>query len=119
MMKGYLDTGSNTTTTVTITGLPTHSAGYKVYVYADGDNGSASRTGIYAISGTGIALTTINLIDAANTNFSGTFTQANNSAGNYVVFTINATGFILSATGGTASDGFPRAPVNGIQIVPQ
>jgi hypothetical protein len=119
MMKGYLDTGSNTTTTITVAGLPTHAAGYKVYVYADGDNGSASRTGIYTISGTGITTTTINLIDAANTNFSGTFTQANSSAGNFVVFTINATGFTLSATGGTASDGFPRAPVNGIQIVPQ
>jgi hypothetical protein len=119
MMKGYLDTGSNTTTTVTVAGLPTHTAGYKVYVYADGDNGSASRTGIYTISGAGITTTTINLIDAANTNFSGTFIQANNSAGNYVAFTINATGFTLSASGGTASDGFPRAPVNGIQIVPQ
>src|ERR1700733_4179595 len=119
MMKGYLDTGSSTTTTVTVAGLPTHAAGYKVYVYADGDNGSANRTGIYSISGTGITTTAVNLIDAANTNFSGTFTQANSSAGNYVVFTINATGFTLSATGGTASDGFPRAPVNGIQIVPQ
>ncbi|MGB8540665.1 MAG: hypothetical protein WCD49_03410 [Candidatus Acidiferrales bacterium] len=119
MMKGYLDTGSNTTSTVTVAGLPTHTAGYKVYVYADGDNGSATRTGIYTISGAGITTTTTDLIDAANTNFSGTFTQANNSAGNYVVFTINATGFTLSATDGTASDGFPRAPVNGIQIVPQ
>jgi hypothetical protein len=119
MMKGYLDTGSNTTTTVTVAGLPTHAAGYKVYVYADGDNGSATRTGVYTISGAGITTTTINLIDAANTNFSGTFTQANSSAGNYVLVTINATGFTLSATGGMASDGFPRAPVNGIQIVPQ
>jgi hypothetical protein len=119
MMKGYLDTGSTTTTTVTVAGLPTHAAGYKVYLYADGDNGSATRTGIYTISGAGITTTTISLIDAASTNFSGTFTQANSSAGNYVVFTINATGFTLSATGGTASDGFPRAPVNGIQIVPQ
>ncbi len=119
MMKGYLDTGSNTTTTVTVAGLPAHEAGYQVYVYANGDNGSATRTGVYTISGTGITTATIKLIDSANTNFSGTFTQANNSAGNYVVFTINASGFTLSATGGTASDGFPRAPVNGIQIVPQ
>src|SRR3984885_6580063 len=119
MMKGYLDTGSNTTTTITVAGLPTHPAGYKVYVYGAGDNCNANRTGIYSKSGTGITTTNINLIDAANTNFSGTFTQANSSAGNYVVFTINATGFTLSATGGTARDGFPRAPVNGIQIVPQ
>src|ERR1700683_1011171 len=118
MMKGYLDTASNSTTTVTVAGLPTSAGGYQVYVYADGDNSSAARTGIYTISGAGITTTTIDLTDAANANFSGTFTQANNSAGNYVVFTINATGFALSATGGTASDGIPRAPINGIQIVP-
>ncbi len=46
----------------------------QVYVYADGDNGSATRTGIYTISGAGITTTTIDLTDAANTNFSGTFT---------------------------------------------
>ncbi len=119
MMKGYLDTGNSTTTTVSVAGLPVHAGGYQVYVYADGDNGSASRTGFYTISGAGITTTTINLTDAANTNFSGTYTRANNSAGNYVVFTINAMGFTVSATGGTASDGFPRAPINGIQIVPQ
>jgi hypothetical protein len=60
----------------------------------------------------------VNLTDPANTNFSGTFTQANNSNGNYVKFTITATGFTITATPGVATDGFPRAPVNGIQIVP-
>jgi predicted cupin superfamily sugar epimerase len=117
MMNGYLDTvGQNTT--VTVAGLPANAAGYDVYVYADGDNGGATRTGTYQISGTSITTTSINLIDAANTNFSGTFTQANNSAGNYVVFSIATTGFTLTAIPSTASDGTQRAPVNGMQIIP-
>jgi hypothetical protein len=119
MMKGYLDTGFQNTTTVNVAGLPSNANGYTVYVYADGANGSASRTGTYQISGTGITTTSISLTDAANTNFSGTFTPANNSNGNYVVFTIpNVIGFTLSAIPSTASDGTKRAPLNGIQIVP-
>ena len=59
-----------------------------MYVYADGDNGGATRTAAYAISGAGITTTTVNLTDAANTNFNATFTQANNSPGNYVKFSI-------------------------------
>jgi hypothetical protein len=117
MMNGYLDTVSQNAI-VTVSGLPSNSAGYDIYVYADGDNGSATRTGTYQISGTGITTTSIDLTDAANTDFSGTFVQANNSNGNYVVFTINATGFTLAAIPSTASDGVMRAPVNGIQIIP-
>ena len=116
MMRGYLDTMGGTTT-VSVSGLPTNSAGYDVYVYADGDS-PATRTGGYQISGTGITTTSVNLTDVANTNFSGTFTQANNSNGNYVKFTITAAGFTITATPGAAADGFPRAPLNGIQIVP-
>jgi hypothetical protein len=117
MMRGYLDTVGGTTT-VTVSGLPANSAGYDVYVYADGDNGTAARTGGYQISGTGITTTSVNLTDAANTDFSGPFTQANNSNGNYVKFTVTAAGFTITATPGAAADGFPRAPVSGIQIVP-
>jgi hypothetical protein len=119
MMKGYLDTDNTTTTTVSVTGLPSHSAGYQVYVYADGNNNGATRTGVYTISGAGITTTSINLTDQANTDFSGTFTQANNSAGNYVVFTINATAFTISATPGASTDTYARAPINSIQVVPQ
>jgi hypothetical protein len=118
MMRGYLDDRLGNPTTVTVSGLPANSSGYNVYVYADGSNGGATRTGNYQISGTGITTTSISLTDAANTNFGGTFTQANNSNGNYVVFTINATAFTVTATPGAASDGTPRAPINGIQIVP-
>jgi hypothetical protein len=117
MMKGYLDTvGQNTV--VTVTNLPQRAAGYDIYVYADGTNWGATRTGTYQISGAGIITTSITLTDAAKTDFSGTFLQANNSSGNYVKFTITATGFTLTAIPGPASDGTKRAPVNGIQIIP-
>ena len=102
---------------MTVTGLP--AGAYDVYVYADGDNGGASRAADYQISGPGIATTAVNLTDAGNTNFNGTFMQANNSAGNYVTFTITAGGFTLTATPGQSSAGSKRAPVNAIQIVPR
>src|SRR2546422_837916 len=70
LMKGYLDTSNTSVTTVTVAGLA--SGSYDVYVYADGDNGGATRTGGYQISGSGITTTAVNLTDAANTNFGGT-----------------------------------------------
>ena len=78
---------------------------------------TVARTGAYRISGAGITATTINLTDAANTNFNATFTQATNSTGNYVKFSVAASGFTLTATPG-ASTGTRRAPVNAVQIVP-
>jgi hypothetical protein len=117
MTKGYLDTvGQNAV--VTVTGLPADSTGYDIYVYADGTNPGGTRTGAYQISGTGITTTSINLTDVINTNFRGTFTQANNSNGNYVKFSITATGFTITAIPGVSTDGSKRAPVNGIQIIP-
>ena len=116
LMKGYLDSSSTSTTTVTVAGLAQRT--YDVYVYADGDNKVYSRSAAYTISGTGITTTTVTLIDAPSTNFGGTFTRATNSAGNYVKFSITAAGFTLRATGTEPVDGSRRAPVNGIQIVP-
>src|ERR1035438_2907762 len=95
-----------------------NTSGYNVYMYTDGDNSSATRTGTYQISGAGISTTTISATDASGANFNGTFVQANNSSGNYVVFTVNAAAFTLKATPGSSSDANPRAPLNGIQIVP-
>src|SRR5437764_13431457 len=99
MMRGYLDNGNQNTTTVTVAGLPSSATGYDVYVYTDGDNGSdGSFTGTYQISGSGITTTSIKATDPTNVNFNGTFTQANNSNGNYVkLISIQATGFIIKA----------------------
>jgi hypothetical protein len=77
-----------------------------------------TRTAAYRISGSGITTTSVNATDAANTNFTATFTQASSSAGNYVKFTVTAAGFTITATPGT-STGTRRAPVNAIQIVPR
>lgn len=117
MMSGYLDTGSNTTTTVTVSGLAAKM--YDVYVYADGDNGGASRSASYMLSTGGTDAMTITLTDAPGTNFSGKFSEANNAAGNFVKLTFQGTGFTLKAIPGAASDQTQRAPVNGIQIVPR
>lgn len=115
--RGYLDTNSTSVTTVRVAGLP--SGSYDVYVYADGDNRGYTRTAAYRISGSGVTETTINLSDPANTNFSGTFTQAAGSAGNYVKFTIATAGFTLTATPVSGTNPTLRAPVNAIQIVPR
>jgi hypothetical protein len=119
MMRGYLDNGQQNTTTVTVSGLPASSNGYNVYVYANG-SANGSNTGIYQISGAGITTTSVNLTYTSN--FNGTFMQAtaSNPNGNYVVLTIpSVPSFTLSAIPSTASSGYKRAPVNGIQIVPR
>jgi hypothetical protein len=119
MMKGYLDNGSQDTSTVTVDGLPADPSGYSVYVYADGASSSSSNTGIYQISGPGITTSSTSL--TYDSNFTGTFVQAtaSNPIGNYLVFTIpNVAGFTLSAIPSTSSSGYERAPINGIQIVP-
>ncbi|MEN3338149.1 MAG: hypothetical protein V7647_1825 [Acidobacteriota bacterium] len=116
LMKGYLDTTSTSSTTVTVAGLPARP--YDVYVYADGDNHAYARSGAYTISGAGVSTVTIGLTDPANLNFGGTFIRASSSAGNYVKFSITAGGFTVTARPTTADGTTLRAPINGIQVVP-
>ena len=122
MMRTLLDISNANfdTATVMVNGLPANPNGWNVYVYFDGSNGTESREGSYAISGPGITATTVLGIDAASTDFSGTFVQANNSAGNYVLFTIpNVPGFTVDATPYINGASTLRAPINGIQIIPK
>ena len=116
LMKGYLDTTSASSTTVSVAGLPQQT--YDVYVYVDGDNKTYDRSATYAISGPGIGAATVSVTDAAAANFGTTFTRASNSSGNYVKFTVAASGFKLTATPTLPASGTRRAPVNGIQVVP-
>ena len=68
------------------------------------------RIGLYKIGGTTIRM-------KENAVFSGTFVQANNSNGNYVLFSgQSGSGFTLTATPDQSAGGF-RAPLNAIQIV--
>jgi hypothetical protein len=117
MMRGYLDNAAGNPTIVTVAGLSP--GAYSIYVYTDGDNSGFSRTGAYQITGSGITATSVNATDAANVNFSGSFVQASNSAGNYVIFRGIAitSGFTLTATPVSSTSGL-RAPVNAIQIIP-
>jgi len=79
-----------------------------------------TREGTYTISGTGITTTSVIGIDTINTVFNGTFVQASNSPGNYVLFPIpNVSSFTVSATPIANGATYPRAPVNGIQIIPR
>jgi hypothetical protein len=119
MMRGYLDTGRENPTTVTVSGLRASSKGYDVYVYVDGDNANSRMTGIFSIT-TGTGSATAGVTDARGTNFQGEFREAvGGGRGNYLKFSgIVATGFTLTATPGTTSDNVKRAAVNGIQIVP-
>jgi hypothetical protein len=118
MMRGYLDNGANDPTTVTLSGIAP--GVYDIYVYINGDNGSTARTGIYYLSPTATYVPSVNATDPAGVNFSGTFVQANNSNGNYVLFSgvpLESPGYVPAGFTLTASpDGASRAPVNGLQI---
>jgi fibronectin type 3 domain-containing protein len=115
MMKGYLDTSQSSTTVVTVTNLPSAytNNGYSVYVYFDGDNGSSQKVGRYSVG------TMTNWpSDGGNANFSGTFNQAWDTVGNYLVFgNLTSSGFTLQASGWPLNSSGVRAPVNAIQVV--
>ncbi len=110
MMNGYLDSTNTSTTTVTVSALPASFTGngYDVYVYCNGDG--TGRAGDYTIGSA-----TIQAQDTIR--YSGAFTQASNSPGNYVKFTgLTGSNFTLSAHASATGGGF-RAPVNALQIV--
>jgi hypothetical protein len=117
MMKGYLDTSNTSMTTITVTGLDNRD--YDIYVYADGDNRTFTRSAAYTLNGPGIVTTTVTLIDQANTNFAGALIPANNSAGNYIRLSVTGTAFTVTVAPLTGGNTTLRAPVNGIQIVPK
>lgn len=117
MMKGYLDlspNGNPTNATVTVTNLPTGytNNGYSVFVYFNGDSGN-DKTGVYTIG-----LRTNYATDQGGVIFSGEYVQANNSTGNYMVFSnLTSKGFTLVGSGNPTDGNNGRAPINGIQVV--
>lgn len=137
LMKGYQDNSNTVPTVIHVKGLPDSFGHYDVIVYFDGDNGQAARAANYQIvtannsgansgaefSGCPYGIlgsgTIISGLDAANTNFSGTFNlAAGGSAGNYVLFPdCSGSSFTLRPVHGASSDGQYRAPVNAIQIL--
>lgn len=138
MMLGYLDTNDTSVTTLTVSGLPAAftSAGFNVYLYYDGDNGTQARAGRYAINGVSQWGQ-----DAASTTFGGTFIQGqtlvdpapgatgtaldNQAAalatvpvGNYMIFRgLTGGSFTLDVQASVSAGGTNRASLQGMQIV--
>lgn len=106
MMRGYLDAADGVPATVTVSGLPDGT--YDIYIYTDGDN---SNTRVYSYSVTGSGDTTIT---DTTPNFAGMFTLNRF----YFKRTITGTTFVVSATPVSSLDGYRRAVINGVQIVP-
>jgi hypothetical protein len=132
LMKGYLDTNDTSTTTVTVSDLPSQWAEYDVYVYIDGD-AAAGRAGNYTIASPNDGADRATVSDVANWPFvlttDGIYTRANENAhestttpgftsGNYLVFPgRHDLSFTLTAQGSFAGASPPRAPINAIQLV--
>ncbi|MHC1764675.1 MAG: LamG-like jellyroll fold domain-containing protein [Verrucomicrobiia bacterium] len=127
LMIGYLDTGNATTTSVTITNIPTEltGSGYDVYVYALG--GVGGRGGAYRILDAATGAVLKDYVRVVSMTNSSTFVEApidaastNYAAGNYMVFLdLTAPAIKIEATtdAGYGFSGTPRAPLNAVQLV--
>lgn len=128
LMEGYLDTGNTTTTSVSISGVPSQLSGkgYDVYVYALG--GVAGRGGAYRILDTASGQVLKDYVLAQSPFRPDTFIQVPTNlaplqygAGNYIVFSgLTSSAITLEATTAVpfGFSGTPRAPVNAVQLVP-
>ncbi len=114
LMRGYLDTGSSTTTTVTVGGLdPTMP--YDFYLYASGD--AAGRTGVYGVGDQQVYLATIAPFSGTYLRSTGTTPADPNATGNYAVLRVSGSDtYTVTATPEQSVNGF-RAPLNAVQIV--
>ncbi|HJT98117.1 MAG TPA: hypothetical protein VJ696_07355, partial [Rhodanobacteraceae bacterium] len=112
MMDAFVDADA-TASEVAVANLPPNAGGYFVYVYADGDNGAQANTGTYRFEDED-GISSIDIVDAANATFDGTFVQSTGGAGNYAVFFTGGTAFTLMAM---PAAGSTHAALNGIQIV--
>ena len=119
MMKGYLDTTDDSSTTISISGLAPNPTGYDVYVYVDGNNLSESRTGQYTLSSRTATTTMISATDDASVDFSGIYSAASDGPGNYIKFVAAGTDFVITGSPLSSTGSFLRAPINGMQIMPR
>jgi hypothetical protein len=140
LMTGYLDTGSATTTRVTINGIPASLAdkGYDLYVYAMG--GVGGRGGSYRIVDAATKVVLRDYIRAQSPTNATSFVEVPTNLGapdgsgnrtsalvfglgNYLVFRgLTSPAITLEATTAAAGGGIgfgstPRAPINAIQLV--
>jgi hypothetical protein len=126
LMTGYLDTDAETTTTVSISGIPGTfaQAGYDVYVYALG--GVAGRGGAYRVLDASTLAPLTDYIQAqspASPTEQGPldFSASDWGQGTYMVFEqLAANNIVVEATtvDPYGFGGPNRAPINAVQIVP-
>ena len=125
LLTGFLDTGNATTTTITVSGIPSQltSGKYDVVIYSVG--GVADRGGAFRVTdanGTELSGYQVILANANPTNhvMLANPTPLTPSYGTYVVFKgLSASSIIIEATtqNGLGQSGTPRAPVNALQLV--
>ena len=119
MMRGYTGAAIGQTFEVALYNIPSNftANGFDIYVYSDNNNGGARTTKITSTStlrGTAI----INITDAANANFNGSFTNGNYANGNLAkVMNISDANVILRFENFNTTDGWSGGAVNGIQLV--
>lgn len=126
LMRGYLDTGNNTTNNVIVSSVPFPL--YDVLCYSKGNNGTSTRVARFTLSATNNGVQSVNLAkyvqDDGGSLFNGTYVEANSTnnypnaaSGNYCRFyAVRGTNFVVRDTGTYGSD-VPRGPFNALQIV--
>lgn len=137
---GYLDATATQPATVTLSNIPAQFTGagrsYSLVVYFSLDNidfknrTSGDKVNIFTLRGSKAGERTICGVQPSGSKppltswaevpeTSNTDEGEKTSAGNYVVFShLMDKDLTLTATGGFASDGDPRAAINAIQIIP-
>ncbi len=127
LFNGFLDDGNSGTITITVSGLTVApSATYSVYLYTATDggqryaqysltSGSYNTTYYGSVSGFGGSYTQITNTTVDNSSNVGSLTGL---SGNYEVFSgLVGSSFTITAAPDVISGSFPRAPINGLQIV--
>ena len=130
LMTGYLDTGAPTTTSVTISNLPTQltgsANGYDLYVYYTGGTDNDRYGGYRVLDAVSGAVLKDYVVLACSSNATG-FIEAPGGTnrpplakGNYFIFSgLTATNITVQATtvAPYGGGGTPRAPLNALQLV--
>lgn len=109
MMRGYLDTATDSVTTIDIRGLASlYPFGYRIAIYFDGDNGGNWRTGTYAVLVDGVEVWSDWGEDSENVTFNGGYIDPPPTIQNANPHGI----FQIPVSGGSGNLEWPASPNN-------